>query len=155
MGISMYHQRVRLIIGVAVVLVHIFSFGMIMFFKAEWATMSQRVDLAAVLLPVTATYFMAVVKSAVDEQGDFELGKYVNLNYVTIVFLVAGSFLAAIVVIIVEVPGAFVSTIDDAKQWLIGLEVGLGGAFGYIAADLFGKVEKVSATKNRSRKADG
>jgi hypothetical protein len=87
---------------------------------------------------------MAVVKSAVDEQSDLDPGRIVNFNYVAIVFLVTGAFLAGVLVIVVEVPGSFVPTIDDAKQWLIGLQVGLGGAFGYIATDLFGKVEKVT-----------
>jgi hypothetical protein len=138
-----YRQRVRLVVGLAVVVVHVFSFAVIMFFKTEWATTSQRSDLALVLLPVTATYFMAVVKSAVEEQSDFELGRLVNVNYVTIVFLVTGAFLAAVVAIVLEVPGSFVPTIDDAKTWLIGLQVGLGGAFGYIASDLFGKIERI------------
>jgi hypothetical protein len=138
----MHRQRVRLLIGSAVVLVHLFSFAMIMFFKNEWATMSQRIDLAMVLLPVTATYFMAIVKSAVDEQGDLELGRLVNLNYVIIVCFVTGAFLAADVFIVVEVPSSYVPTIEDAKNWLVGLQIGLGAAFGYIAADLFGRVEK-------------
>ena len=138
----MHRQLVRLIVGLAVVVVHLFSFAVIMFFKTEWATMSQRLDLAMVLLPVTATYFMAVVKSAVDEQADQNLGRVVNVNYVTIVFLVTGSFLTAVLAIVLAVPGSFVPTIDDAKNWLVGLEIGLGGAFGYIATDLFGKIAK-------------
>jgi hypothetical protein len=40
------------------------------------------------------------------------------------------------------VPSSYIPTIDDAKNWLVGLQIGLGGAFGYIAADLFGKIEK-------------
>jgi hypothetical protein len=137
-----------MIIGTSVILVHIFSFAMIMFFKAEWLSMSQRIDVALVLLPVTATYFMAVVKSAVDEQKNLEPGPPVNLNYVVVVFLVTTTFLAAVATIVIQMPGPFAPTIDDAKQWLIGLEVGLGGAFGYIATDLFGKVERVSVARD-------
>ncbi len=105
--------------------------------------MSQRLDMALVLLPVTATYFMAVVKSAVDRQYDFNPGALVNINYVLIVFLVNGAFLAAIALIVIRTPSAIAPTVDDAKNWLVGLQVALGGSFGYIANDLFGKIERV------------
>jgi hypothetical protein len=88
---------------------------------------------------------MAVVKNAVDEQTSRDKGALVILNYVIVVFLVTGAFLAAVATIVVQMPGPFAPTIDDAKKWLVGLEVGLGGAFGYIASDLFGKIEKIVA----------
>jgi 4-hydroxybenzoate polyprenyltransferase len=146
----MYRQQVRLVVGLAVVLVHLFSFAVIMFFKTEWITESQRGDLALILLPVTATYFTAVAKSAVEQQSDFELGRRVNLNYVTIVFLVTGAFLLSVVFIVLTVPSSFVPTIDDAKKWLAALQVGLGAAFGYIATDLFGKIESVSVPSSEA-----
>jgi hypothetical protein len=59
------------------------------------------------------------------------------------VLLVTGAFLAAVVAVVICVPGSFVPTVDDARNWLIGLQVGLGAAFGYISSDLFGKLEKV------------
>jgi len=73
--------------------------------------------------------------------------RHLRLNYVAVVFLVTAAFLVAIATIVIQMPGPFAPTIDDAKQWLIGLEVGLGGAFGYIATDLFGKVERVPVTR--------
>jgi hypothetical protein len=139
----MKRELVRLIVGVLVIGVHIFSFAMIMFFKTEWLSISQRTDVALLLLPVTATYVMAIVKSAVDNKSTLDFGDPVNLNYVVVVFLVTAAFLTAVVTIVVQMPGPIAPTIDDAKQWLIGLEAGLGGAFGYIATDLFGKIELV------------
>jgi hypothetical protein len=150
----MYRQQVRLFVGLAVVLVHLFSFATIMFFKADWTTVSQRLDLAMVLLPVTATYFMAIVKSAVDEQSDMDIGRKVNFNYIAIVFLVTGAFLAALIFVVLVVPGPLIPTIDDAKNWLVGLQIGLGGAFGYIATDLFGKIERVSVPSATARQGD-
>ncbi|MDE3747367.1 hypothetical protein [Methylobacterium radiotolerans] len=140
----MSRRLIQTIIGLSVVVVHIFSFAMIMFFKSEWMSMTQRIDVALVLLPVTSTYFMAVVKTAVDDKEKFDDSPRVNLNYILVVFLVTGSFLAAVAAIVVEMPGPMAPTIEDAKNWLIGLQVGLGGAFGYIASDLFGKLERTN-----------
>jgi hypothetical protein len=96
------------------------------------------------LVPVTAGYFVAVVRSAIQHQDEMSgSGKLVNLNYTAIVFMVTFAFCLALLVFVFSYPAIVGPTIVELRRWLVVLEIGFGAGFGLVAEDLFGKVEKV------------
>ena len=100
------------------------------------------------LIPVSAGYFVAVVRSAIQNQAVTATVRLVNLNYVTIVLLVTAAFCAALLLFVFSYPAVVGPTIVELRRWLVVLEIGFGGGFGLIAEDLFGKVEKIVVQPN-------
>jgi Kef-type K+ transport system membrane component KefB len=140
----MNRDFVRLIVGVAVILTHLFAFFGIVVLKSKYIPAAdERLDLAMVLIPVSAGYFVAVVRSAIQNQNVSKTARYVNLNYTVIVLLVTLAFCFALLYFVYSYPAIVGPTIVELRRWLVVLEIGFGGGFGLIAEDLFGKVEKV------------
>ena len=84
----MPREYFRIIIGASIIVVHAICYVLIMFQKGDYFTAAQRVDLGLLFVPVTSAYFVAVVRSAIEEQGRKTLSRTVNLNYCVIVSLV-------------------------------------------------------------------
>jgi hypothetical protein len=101
-----------------------------------------RLDVAMLLMPITATYFMAVVRSAV-QRRNVRGSDCVTAEYGVIVGLVTLAFCGALLYITFSFPEVVGPTTAELKRWIVVVEIAFGAGFGLIAEDLFGKIEKV------------
>lgn len=141
----MKRDVVKMIVGVGVILAHLAAFFGIVVWQSKYIPSgAERLDIAMVLVPVSAGYFLAVVRSAIQNQGVTKTeSSLVNWNYIAIVLVVTFAFCAALVYFVYSYPAVVGPTIVELRRWLVILEIGFGGGFGLIAEDLFGKVEKI------------
>jgi hypothetical protein len=123
-----------MVIGVAVISVHIICYLIIIYGKAQWFTPEQQIDLGLLFLPVTSAYLLAIVRSAIQDQHRHSRGLKVNLNYCIIVVLVTFATLAGLLITIIQISG----DLDLARRQILLFEIAFGTAFGLIASDLFG-----------------
>jgi hypothetical protein len=91
------------------------------------------------LSPVTAVYFVAVVKSFIVSQHIFDPGPPVNLNFVGVAILVPVALVGFISYLILRYPGSIAGDVNSLQTWTAASEVALGGAVGLIIDDLFPK----------------
>ena len=140
----MNRDIVRMIVGLGVILAHVIAFfGIVVWQKSYIPASAERLDVAMVLVPVSAGYVVAVVRSAIQNQAVTKSVTLVNLNYTVIVLLVTSSFCGALLYFVFSFPAVVGPTIVELRRWLVVLEIGFGGGFGLIAEDLFGKVERI------------
>lgn len=144
-------RTVRLGVSTCVILTYFFSFFSIMFFISDYATSVERLDTALLLIPITAAYVLAIGRRAISGQLDFDASPVVNVEYLIFVVLITVGFLSALTLIILSFPNKTIPTIDALKRALLIIEIGLGGAFGLIVEDLFGRVEKIVVPSGDSR----
>jgi len=69
---------------------------------------ADRLDLALLLIPVSAGYFVAVVRSAIQNQSINETVTLVNMNYVVIVLSVTLFFCGALLFFVFSYPAVVV-----------------------------------------------
>jgi hypothetical protein len=141
----MRQEIFRICIGVLIILVHALCFGVIFLFKDAYLTRAQQLDTAFILMPVTAAYATAVIRSAIENKERQDYGPSVNLNYAVVVILFTALTLGGVLYNVVELTG---STPEDRRQIML-FEVAFGTGFGLIVADLFGKPD---GSRNRVRK---
>jgi hypothetical protein len=98
-------------------------------------------------VPISSAYLVAIVKSAVEDQANLDISKQVNLNYCIIVSLVTVLTLFGLLFTVTQING----DLDMARRQILLFEIGFGTAFGFIAADLFGKTEVVGSKKQKPR----
>jgi hypothetical protein len=140
----MNRESVRLIVGMSVIVTHIVAFlGIVVWQKDYITSPAERLDVAMLLVPVSAGYFVAVVRSAIQRQDVIDERKPVNLNYIVVSLLVTFAFCGTLIYFVFNYPDVVGPTTVELRRWLVALEIGFGGGFGLIAEDLFGKVEKV------------
>lgn len=136
----------RMIVGLSVIVVHAVCFFIIFALKDDYLTKNQKIDIALLFMPITATYVAAIVRSAIDNSSPNEALVPVNMNYATVTLLVTALTLAGLLWTIASLTGSA----EADRQRIIIFEIVFGAAFGLIAADLFGKVEKIEASKDAS-----
>lgn len=140
----MNRNRVRLVVGPAIILTHICALWGVIVWQSEYIPSSaERLDLAMLLIPVSAGYVVAVVRSAIETKSAANDNTSVNPNYMAVVFLVTLAFCAALLFSVFKYPSIVGPTIVEFRRWLVVLEIGFGTGFGLIAEDLFGRVEKI------------
>jgi len=110
-------------------------------------TLPQRIDLGLLLLPISAAYVVAVVRSAIEEQHTQAIGRKVNLNYCIIVSLFTAIALLGLLITVIQLRG----DLDIARRQILLFEIAFGTAFGLIAADLFGKIERIPVERTREQ----
>ena len=135
----MTRENFRTIVGSSVIVVHALCFALLFFGKSETLTSSQQIDLALLFMPITATYVVSVVRAAIEHAVDHTTRTEVNLNYCVVVSIVTAITLAGLLWTVANLTG---NTPED-RQRIIIFEIVFGAAFGLVAADLFGKIEKV------------
>jgi hypothetical protein len=135
----MRREYFRIIIGASVIVVHVICYLIIVFGKSEWFTPEQQIDLGLLFVPVTSAYVVALVRSAIEEQGVQSSGPKVNMNYFIVVSLFTLATLAGLLITIIQIS----HDIELARRQILLFEIAFGTVFGLIASDLFGKVEKV------------
>jgi hypothetical protein len=96
-------------------------------------------------MPITSAYIVAVVKSAVQEQYNLEQSSKVNLNYAIIISLVTFITLLGLIATVLQIGG----DLDLARRRILLFEIAFGTAFGFIASDLFGKIEPARIGEER------
>lgn len=139
----MNRDVVRTTVGIGVILTHLVAFFAIVIWKRDYIPdAAERLDLAMLLLPISAGYFVAVIRSAIQNQV-ISTAQRVNWNYIIVVVLVTSAFCVALLYFVFSYPAVVGPTIVELRRWLVVLEIGFGSGFGLIAEDLFGKVEKV------------
>jgi hypothetical protein len=119
-----------------VLLSHFSVFVIIYFFKDAYLTDPQKNQVALSLLPVSAAYLLAVVKSAIERQSNIG-SEMINLNYAVIILSFTFLALFGLVFTVVDLRG----TTPKELQLLSVFEIAFGTIFGLIVSDLFGKVE--------------
>jgi len=137
----MHKEHVRMAIGLAVIVVHAMCLGIIYFFKDAYLSQSQKLDVALLFMPITAAYVVAVVRSAVQDQGKFGMGSLVNANYVMIV----GTFTVLALGGLLWTAISLTGNSDSDRQQILLFEIAFGAAFGLIASDLFGEIKPIVA----------
>lgn len=135
----MKKEYFRIGVGLSVIIVHAACFAIIFFGKDAYLTSSQKVDVALLFMPITAAYLVAVVRSAIDNSTPTEVITPVNLNYSLVVMLVTIIALVGLLWTVVTLTG----NAEADRHVIIIYEIVFGASFGLVAADLFGKVEKI------------
>ncbi|MDP3075890.1 hypothetical protein [Bradyrhizobium sp.] len=138
-------EVMRLVVGLIVLATHIVAFfGIVVWQSGYIPVATERLDLALLLVPVSAGFFLAVVRSAVqNRKAMIAAAEPVGVNYVAVVTTVALAFSGALLFFVFSYPAVVGPTTVELRRWLVILEIGFGAGFGMIAEDLFGKVEKV------------
>jgi hypothetical protein len=144
----MKRELLRTFVGVLVIVTHIISFIGLIVIRKDYIPQGEHLDVAMVLIPVSAAYFMAIVRSAIQLQDVFSSSQRVNMNYVVVVILVTLSFCIALLYFVYRFPDIGGPTTVELKRWLIVLEIAFGSSFGLIAEDLFGKIERINVDNN-------
>lgn len=134
---------VKIAVSALVIITHIISFFAIVVIRQAYFHPEMRLNLALTLIPVTATYFMAIVRDAVETQRDRSVGIPVSINYVAIALIVTIAFCASLLYFVFWFPEVGGPRAEDLQRWLLVIEIAFGAAFGLIAQDLYGKIEKV------------
>ncbi len=148
----MKRDLLRIFVGVSVILTHLMAFIGIVVVRASHIPSNERLDVAMILIPVSAAYFMAVVRSAIQLQDVLSSIKQVNINYTVVVSLVTVSFCAVLLYYVYGYPDVGGPTTTELKRWLLVLEIAFGSAFGLIAEDLFGKIERIEVNNIGTRR---
>jgi hypothetical protein len=130
---------VLITIGLLVMVAHVGLLPMI-YLVVEKPTMTQRHDIAFVIGPLTAAYFVTIVKFAVDNQKNdlFIEGDKVNMFFLVASFLVIVPFVAAIYYLIYLMDSSDYE-IDNLKRGVGVIELFLGASFTMFIDSLFGK----------------
>ena len=147
----MTREIFRIAIGRAVIIVHAVCF-VIIYFKDEYLSRDQKLDVALLFMPLTAAYVVAVVRSAIDEKLNNDASPKMNLNYSVVVILVTAISLFGLLTTVLNMTASM-----DDRRYILLFEIAFGASFGLIASDLFGKVERVGYStdlKSRSSKRD-
>jgi hypothetical protein len=140
----MKRDTVKFFVGAGVILTHVIAFFGIVAWQSKYIPAAMdRLDVAMILVPVTAGYFLAIIRSAIQNQSSNEPVRLVNANYVFVVLLVTAAFCIAMLYFVFSFPAVVGPTITELRRWLVLLEIGFGSGFGLIAEDLFGRIEKV------------
>jgi hypothetical protein len=147
----MKKEYFRIGVGLSVILVHAACFVVIFFGKDAYLTSSQKVDVALLFMPITAAYVVAVVRTAIENSAPVDTFTPINLNYALVVLLITIITLAGLLWTVASLTGDS----ETDRHQIIVCEIVFGAAFGLVAADLFGKIERINVPKNgkSSRKA--
>jgi hypothetical protein len=137
----MTRSTFRFIVGLSVIAGHAFCYYILLYWKTDWLSAEQRQDVSLLLLPITSAYFVAIIRSAIDNQYSFAEDQKVNAFYSSVVLLVTFLFLGALISLVLNVPGPRAPTLDDIRREILLLEIAFGAGFGLIAADLFGRID--------------
>ena len=127
-----YISALTVMIGHILILPYIY-FGM------DNPQIGEKNDLAMLVAPLTAAYFITITKYVIDNSSRMDVGEdQVNLLYTVTSILVVFPFMISIFVLL----GAFNRTAIDftqAKGGVALIEVFFGGAFALFIDSLFGK----------------
>jgi hypothetical protein len=143
---SIRRGHARYFVGITVLLIHIAVY-VILRGKSS-LTPPERSDLFLLLMPITAAVVLAVVRSAIEERNSLDLGPPVNLFYASVVFIVTISYAVALLSTVISYPDPTIPEIENLRQSILIHEIAFGAAFGLIATDLFGKIEKLEIPKS-------
>lgn len=149
----MLRESVQTALGLLILLTHVLSFFGIVFWQS-YISSDDRLDVAMLLFPITAAYFVAIVRSAITRQDVVDTVRKVTTNYLLIVGVTSVAFCLALLSFVFGYPSVGGPTTVELRRWLILLEIAFGSGFGLIAEDLFGKVERVAvpeSTRNANR----
>ena len=109
------------------------------YFYLDNAIDSQRNDLALLVAPLTAAYFITITKFVIDNGTNMDIGsESVNILYVISSVLIVFPFLIAIYYLIHTLNTAQID-FEKAKGSIGLIEIFFGGAFALFVDNLFGK----------------
>ena len=113
---------VRMFVGMSIIIVHIVAFFGIVVFQREYIPSEDKLDVALVLLPITAAYLVAVVRSAIGMQSVHDSKELVNINYIGVIGLVTIAFCAGLLAFVFGYPDVGGPTIVELRRWLTVFE---------------------------------
>lgn len=130
----MNRQKYASFVGICIVFVHLFlTFYLWVVFRTRFPT----TIIAEIATPLTAAFFLGVVKWVIDTQGKITSNDTVGFTYVVITAAVIFSLLGGLVALPLMYTSGSIST-DQLNSWYLYLDTSIGGAFGLIFSDMFG-----------------
>jgi hypothetical protein len=135
----MKRNHVKSLAGWIIILGHVGLIALILFYLDAFLDAKQKMQVILTLSPVTAAYFVSVVKGFVAEQGILDAGPAVNLNFVGISILVPLCLIGFLAYLILRYPSSIAGDVNSLQTWTAAAEVALGGAVGIVVDDLFPK----------------
>jgi hypothetical protein len=135
----MGRNYVKTATGWIILLGHLFIIVLILLYLDKYLDSKQKMQVILTLSPVTAAYFVSVVRGFITSQLDFGPGILVNWNYVGISVIIPLALISFIVYLIVRYPSSIAGDVSTLQTWTAAAEVALGGSVGLIVDDLFPK----------------
>jgi hypothetical protein len=98
----------------------------------------------------TAVYLVAVVKSFLARQRQFDQGHRVNGNMIGISILFPVTLFSFLAYLILRYPSSIAGDVNSLQTWTAASEVAFAGTVGLIIEDLFPNHKSESPTRNDS-----
>jgi len=133
----MYRNQVKSLCGWIIIIGHLFSAGLVMAYLDRYMNVTQRIQVLLTLLPLTAAYFMSVVRNFVASQFDRSPGRRVNWNFAVLSLVSPLALIVFIDYLILTYPSNIVGNVQELQSWTAGVELVIGTALGLVVADLF------------------
>jgi hypothetical protein len=140
----MKKEYFRIGVGLAVILIHATCFAIIFFGKDDYLSSTQKIDIALLFMPITAAYVVAIVRAAIENSAPTDVSTPVNINYALVVFLITIITLLGLLWTVATLTG----DAETDRHRIIVFEIVFGAAFGLVASDLFGKVERIPVPRD-------
>jgi hypothetical protein len=135
----MHRNHLRTIVGWLMIVGHLGLIVLILLHLDKYLDAKQKMQVILTLSPVTAAYFVSVVKSFVVDQEIFEPGRPVNLNFVGVAIVLPGCLIGFLYYLVLRYPDTIASDVNSLQTWTAAAEVALGGTVGFVVDDLFPK----------------
>jgi cytochrome bd-type quinol oxidase subunit 2 len=130
-------RRLSSITGWLIILGHFGLIALILLYLDSYLNASQKMQVILSLCPVTAIYLIAVVRSFLAKQRQFDQGEPVNGNMVGISILFPAAIISFLAYLILRYPSSIAGDVSSLQTWTAASEVAFAGTVGLIVEDLF------------------
>jgi hypothetical protein len=123
----MGRNYVKTLTGWIILLGHLGIIVLILLYLDRYLDAKQKMQVILTLSPVTAAYFVSVVRGFISGQLDFGPGDLVNFNFVGIAILIPSALILFIVYLILRYPSSIAGTSllcrlgPRLPRWLLGV----------------------------------
>jgi hypothetical protein len=150
-------RRLSSITGWLIILGHFGLIMLILIYLDSYLNASQKMQVILSLCPVTAVYLVAVVRSFLARQRQFDQSYRVNGNMIGISILFPIALISFLAYLILRYPGSIAGDVSSLQTWTAASEVAFAGTVGLIIEDLFPnqKSEDLSTFVTRSEVKPG
>lgn len=138
----MKRNYVKTLAGWIIICGHIGLILLILFYLDDYLNAAQKLQVVLTLSPVTAAYFVSVIRTFVAEQANLEPGLPVSVNFVAVSVLLPSCLVGFLAYLILKYPSSIAGDVNSLQTWTAAAEVALGGAVGLVVDNLFPKRPK-------------
>lgn len=131
--------HITVVAAIIICMAHVFLLPYI-FFGVSRVQPPDRIDIAMLIGPMTASYFITIVKFGIDNryQKLVEDSKPVNSLFIFVSFVCVVPFIVALYALIYLYESASLSSVNDLKRGIGVVELFFGSSFAIFANSLFG-----------------